>query len=144
MEKKKEKRNGDKDLSLIYFLQLFSKLFLLLRFLYQQLWAITRNHNDNSFRFMLFFGRNNVKNFNSPYLVLFPKSKLHQNWLLIIILSQYQEWHNQTCSSPTYHIGNHQAKVVRMSPATSLNGESYMGQWHVIITDTNLSFKNLH
>lgn len=28
------KRNGDKDLSLIYFLQLFSKLFFLLRFLY--------------------------------------------------------------------------------------------------------------
>lgn len=44
----------------------------------------------------------------------------------------------------TYHIGNHQAKVIRVSPATALNSNRNMSQWHVIIAETDLSTKNLH
>lgn len=39
----------------------------------------------------------------------------------------------------TYHIGYHQAKVIRMSPATALDSNRNMSQWHVIITKTDLS-----
>lgn len=41
----------------------------------------------------------------------------------------------------TYHIGNHQAKVIRVSPATALNSNRNMSQWHVIIAETDLSTK---
>ena len=42
----------------------------------------------------------------------------------------------------SYHVSDHKSKVVWMSPATAFYSNSNMSQWHVIITETDLSTRN--
>ena len=38
-----------------------------------------------------------------------------------------------------HHVSNHKSKIIRVSPTTPLHCNGDMSQWHIIITDTNLS-----
>lgn len=42
----------------------------------------------------------------------------------------------------SYHVSDHKSKVIWMSPATAFYSNSNMSQWHVIITETDLSTRN--
>lgn len=38
----------------------------------------------------------------------------------------------------TYHVGDHEGKVVWVCPSTSFNCHCNMGKWHIIISHTDL------